>query len=138
MLSFFKVFGQGILYIIGLPFILAFLVLYAVYCFAMFCYMAFKNIVIFFSGGTPNGDMKEDVEAKRILLARQEKQEAVNDLLLRAYAPQQAVSVQPTTTFAQQNEPTNINQSEASDFVLEQPLEEVEEESDVNDINQAQ
>ena len=72
MLSFFKIFGQGVLYVILLPFIVLLLALYAVYCILVFIYMAIRNIIIFFSGGTPLGDMKEDVEAKKILMARQE------------------------------------------------------------------
>ena len=72
MLSFFKIFGQGVLYVILFPFIVLLLALYAVYCILVFVYMAIRNIIIFFSGGTPLGDMKEDVEAKKILMARQE------------------------------------------------------------------
>jgi len=133
MLNFFKVFGKGILYVIGLPFILAFLGLYAIYCLVMFFYMAFKNIVIFFSGGTPNGDMKEDVEAKRILLARQEKQDAVNDLLLRAYAPQPQPQVQPQPV--QNNQPT-IEQPVQSFDDEQIPTQEVKEESNDTNIDQ--
>lgn len=131
MLNFFKVFGKGILYIIGLPFILAFLGIYAVYCFAMFLYMAFRNIIIFFSGGTPNGDMKEDVEAKRILLARQEKQDAVNDLLLRAYNPQ-------STPIINQNieQPVSPTFENAPEEVVE--TEEPKEENNDNNVTETQ
>lgn len=131
MLNFFKVFGKGILYIIGLPFILAFLAFYAIYCLAMFLYMAFRNIVIFFSGGTPNGDMKEDVEAKRILLARQEKQNAVNDLLLRAYNPQ------PTPIINQNIEqPVSPTFENAPEEVVE--TEEPKEENNDNNVTETQ
>ena len=131
MLNFFKVFGKGILYIIGLPFILAFLGIYAVYCFVMFLYMAFRNIIIFFSGGTPNGDMKEDVEAKRILLARQEKQDAVNDLLLRAYNPQ------PTPIINQNIEqPVSPTFENAPEEVVE--TEEPKEENNDNNVTETQ
>ena len=80
MASFFKTFGLGVLYVIGLPLILAIWAIYAVYCLGVFIYMAFRNVIIFFSGGTPNGDMKEDVEAKRILLERSQKSQASQNI----------------------------------------------------------
>lgn len=150
MLNFFKVFGQGVLYIIGLPLILAYWILYSVYCLVMFLYMAFKNIVIFFSGGTPNGDMKEDVEAKMILMKRQEKQDAVNDLLLRAYAPQPNPTVQPyiQQPFAQPMpkqpvEEQNINPQEdifpdTGEENLNDKFDDLMETSDVNDVNKVE
>lgn len=89
----------------------------------MFLYMAVRNLIIFFSGGTLNGDLKEDIEARKILLARQEKQDAVNDLLLRAYNAQ-PINSQPTvSSFETFNKTTN------------QPTETKEEISDDN-INQ--
>lgn len=134
MLNFFKIFGKGILYIIGLPFILAFLLLYSVYCLVMFIYMAFKNIVIFFSGGTPNGDMKEDIEAKKILLARQEKENAVNDLLLRAYNSQ-PINQPQQNVFNQQ--PNINNQPTANEMNnVETPLDNNESDIQQPEINE--
>ncbi len=37
----------------------------------MFLYELIRSLFVFFSGGTPFGDLKEDVEAKKILLERQ-------------------------------------------------------------------
>lgn len=70
MLGFLKVFLQGILYVVLLPLIVAILAIYAVYCAIVFIYIAIRSIIVFFMGGTPLGDLPEDVEAKRILLER--------------------------------------------------------------------
>ena len=34
--------------------------------------MAIRSVIVFFSGGTPLGDLPEDVEAKRILMEREQ------------------------------------------------------------------
>ncbi len=72
MLGFIKIFLQGILYVVLLPFILLLLALYCVYCIIVFIYMAIRSVIVFFSGGTPLGDLPEDVEAKRILMEREQ------------------------------------------------------------------
>jgi len=69
---FLKVFLSGIIYVLLSPVIALFLALYAVYCIFVFIYMAIRNLIVFFSGGNPLGDLKEDVEAKRILKEREE------------------------------------------------------------------
>ena len=92
MASFFKTFGLGVIYVITLPFILMFWAIYAIYCLGVFIYMAIRNVIIFFSGGTPNGDMKEDVEAKRILLERSQKSQASQNI----YVSPQPVLNEPT------------------------------------------
>ena len=75
MLGFVKVFAQGVLYVVLLPLILAILAFYTVYTTLTFVYMAIKSIIIFFMGGTPMGDLPEDVEAKRILMEKEYKAE---------------------------------------------------------------
>ena len=96
--------------------------------------MAFKNIVIFFSGGTPNGDMKEDIEAKKILLARQEKENAVNDLLLRAYNSQ-PINQPQQNVFNQQ--PNINNQPIANEMNnVETPLDNNESDIQQPEINE--
>lgn len=75
--------------------------------------------------------MKEDVEAKRILLARQEKQDAVNDLLLRAYNPQ------PTPIINQNIEqPVSPTFENAPEEVVE--TEEPKEENNDNNVTETQ
>ena len=117
MLSFFKIFGQGVLIVILSPFIALLLALYAVYCIIVFIYMAIRNVIIFFSGGTPLGDMKEDVEAKKILMARQEK-EAPRENIYSYPTPQPTYEQpsqpaptyqQPTTPEASVSTPENLN-----------------------------
>ena len=73
MLGFLKIFLQGILYVVLSPLILLTLAVYAVYCVLAFIYIAIRSIIVFFMGGTPLGDLPEDVEAKRILMERAEQ-----------------------------------------------------------------
>ena len=74
MASFFKLVLHGILYALGLPVFLVVLAIYSIYCFIMFIYEAIRSFFVFFSGGTPFGDLKEDVKAKEILLAKQQQE----------------------------------------------------------------
>lgn len=74
MMGFLKTIGYGVLYTILSPLILLVLVLYAVYCFGLTIYEALRTLIIFFKGGTPFGDLAEDVKAKEILLAKQNAQ----------------------------------------------------------------
>ena len=107
MASFFKTFGLGVIYVITLPFILMFWAIYSIYCLGVFVYMAIRNVIIFFSGGTPNGDMKEDVEAKRILLERSQKLQASQNI----YVSPQPVFEEPTPMPERvQNEPEPYEQ----------------------------
>ena len=77
MASFFKLVLHGFLYALAFPFFVVALLLYSIYCLIMFLFEAIRSIFVFFKGGTPFGDLKEDAEAKKILLERQgaEKEE---------------------------------------------------------------
>jgi hypothetical protein len=70
MSEFFKTLLKGVIYIVLLPVIVAFLAIVFVYCVGVFLYQAIRNLIIFFAGGNPGGDLKEDVEAKRRLAER--------------------------------------------------------------------
>ena len=74
MLGFFKVLLRGIICTILLPLILLVWVLYGVYCLITFVVVFVKNVILFFAGDSASGDMKEDLEAKRILLEREQAQ----------------------------------------------------------------
>lgn len=74
MLGFLKVFGKGVLYTILLPFILLILVLYTVYCCFLFIYMLIKSLILWIMGNNLFSEAKEDVEAKKILLAQQNQE----------------------------------------------------------------
>lgn len=73
MTSFFRTLGLGVLYIVLLPFIAAFLALYAVFALLVLIVMLFRTIIIYFAGGSPFKDLPEDVEAKKIIRARMER-----------------------------------------------------------------
>ena len=92
MAAFFKMVLYGLLYAIALPFFLIALAIYGVYCAVMFVYEAIRSLFVFFSGGTPFGDLKEDVKAKKILLARQN-------------APVQPNTPQPQNVYIFQQQP---------------------------------
>ena len=112
MLGFLKIFLQGILYVVLLPFILLDLAFYVAYCLIIFIYMAIRSIIVFFMGGTPLGDLPEEVEAKRILMEREENKEtnstqALADALVQSQLQiAQSLYAQQTVNSAPQEEPT--------------------------------
>ena len=65
MLSFFKNFGKGILYVLVLPFLIVGLAIYGVVAIFVFIYLAIKGLVLFFTGRSLYEDLPEDKEAKR-------------------------------------------------------------------------
>ena len=67
MLSFFKNFGKGILYVLVLPFLVVGLALYGVAAIFIFIFIAIKGLVLFFTGRSLYEDLPEDKEAKRRL-----------------------------------------------------------------------
>ena len=114
MLGFLKIFLQGVLYVVTLPLILAVLALYAVYCVFVFIYVAIRSVIVFFMGGTPLGDLPEDVEAKRILMEREQaKSENTTQSLADAIVQSQIQITQ--SILAQQNQTSEVaEQSELS------------------------
>lgn len=125
MLGFLKVFVQGILYVVLLPVILVILAFYAVYTSITFIYMAIKSIVIFFMGGTPMGDLPEDVEAKRILMEKEDKierQQEVNQNLTNAL-------VQTQLQMAELLKQQGLQQETSEQQEMEEPYEPVEDSS---------
>ena len=75
MVNLLKSFGKGILYIIGLPFFILFLLLYAIYGIFLFFFMIIKAIVLFFTGRSLFEDLPEDRKAKEILHPSPKNQE---------------------------------------------------------------
>ena len=67
MISFFKSLGRGILYVVGLPFLLAFVAIYAVFSFFIIAFMFFKAVVLFFMGRSLFDELEEDKKAKEVL-----------------------------------------------------------------------
>ena len=137
MLGFLKIFLQGILYVVLLPFILLGLAFYVAYCLVIFIYMAIRSIIVFFMGGTPLGDLPEEVDAKRILMEREENKEtnstqALADALVQSQLQiAQSLYAQQTVNSAPQEEPT-YSQPE---FQTSDDLDENKEEETNDDLS---
>ncbi len=114
MASFFKTFFLGILVTILLPLIAVVLALFFVYCLLVFLYMSIKCIIIFFSGGAPMGDLKEDIEAKDILKKRAAaiNQPLYNASLNNTYPPGNYPNQNPS-----QNTPINLYPSQQQENI---------------------
>ena len=67
MLDFLKIFGEGLLFFLGLPFILVGLVLYGLYLLFVFIFMSIKGIILFFKGKNYSLILEEDLRAEEIL-----------------------------------------------------------------------
>lgn len=67
MLDFLKIFGEGLLFFLGLPFILVVLVLYGLYLLFVFIFMSIKGIILFFKGKKYSLILEEDLRAEEIL-----------------------------------------------------------------------
>ncbi len=118
MLGFIKIFLQGLLYVVTLPLILLVLAGYAVYCVFVFIYIAIRSVIVFFMGGTPLGDLPEDVEAKRILMQRATTTpENSTQALADAITQSQMQIIQ--TIYAQQNQQQNEPVQPQDNFVTE-------------------
>lgn len=141
MLSFLKVFARGIICTVLLPVILLVWVLYGVYCLIAFMVVFLKNIILFFAGENPTGDMKEDIEAKKILAEKeraQVEQAQVVSMMYQNMAAQQQMYGQPQPAPVQ---PAPQAQPEENDFdpftpdLIEAPLPEPKssEEQQINE-----
>ena len=118
MLGFIKIFLQGLLYVVTLPLILLVLAGYAVYCVFVFIYIAIRSVIVFFMGGTPLGDLPEDVEAKRILMQRAAATpENSTQALADAITQSQMQIIQ--TIYAQQNQQQSEPVQPQDNFVTE-------------------
>ena len=67
MLAFLKIVLLGLGVIVLSPLIVVIAALFFVYCLIIFLVMMVHSIIVFFSGGKVNGDLKEDIKAKEIL-----------------------------------------------------------------------
>ena len=104
MLKLLKVFLRGIIVTLLLPLILAALAIYAVYCIGLFLFMFVKTTIEYFKGLSFNTDLPEDLEARKIVLEKEKRDEQAKDMLSSMYensiAQQQAnLYNQPTQTF---------------------------------------
>ena len=85
MLSLLKVFGRGILTTLLLPIILLIWIGYGVYCLVVFVIMFFKGLIDYFKGKDFNGDMIEDLDARRMLLEKEQTDEQAKQALNMMY-----------------------------------------------------
>ena len=85
MLHFLKVFGRGVLVTVLLPFILLVLVVYGVYCIGLFIFTFFKSTIEFFQGKTFDAELPEDLEARRILLEKEQQEAQAKEALSMMY-----------------------------------------------------
>lgn len=79
MLGFFKVFAYGVVCTILFPLIALVWALFGVYCVILFIILLFRNLIVAIRGGSPFGDTKEDLVAKKILIERQQGQQNNNN-----------------------------------------------------------
>ena len=120
MLGFLKIFLQGVLYVVTLPLILAVLALYAVYCVFVFIYVAIRSVIVFFMGGTPLGDLPEDVEAKRILMEREQNKEQDSTQMLANAIAQSQLQIAQSIYAQQMGQPQQNEQVETTDDDIEE------------------
>lgn len=64
MVSLLKTFGKGVLYVIGLPFFILALLLFAIYGLGAFLFQAIKSIIYFFTGQRFFPELPEDKELR--------------------------------------------------------------------------
>ena len=75
MVSFFKNFGKGVLYVLVLPFLLVGMAVYGVVAFFVFLFLAVKGLILFFTGRSLYEDLPEDIEAKKRLAGMNPQEE---------------------------------------------------------------
>ena len=127
MIGFLKVFGKGVLYTILFPFIILIWVLFTIYCIGLFMYQFFKSVILWIKGDSPFADTKEDIEAKRVLLERQNQTVATqqNDQYKDALIASLANAVVQQQQQMQQQEKNQPNELPTYDAL---PAEEIEHE----------
>ena len=130
MLKLLKVFGRGIIVTLLLPFILAAWVLYGVYCIGLFVFMFVKTTIEYFKGGSFNADLPEDIEARRMVLEKEKRDEQAKEMLSSMY--ENTIAQQQANMFTQQQE-NYENPQENMDFLDEITSDEPEVEEDYTD-----
>lgn len=111
MLDFAKTLGQGLLYLILSPFIVAGVLLYGVYCIFLFLFMFIKRMVMFFKGEDMKASMRYDKVAKAHLQSQDEKEEDIDSSTQSPVIQKETTHVEKTT-IVQQNQPIIIQTDE--------------------------
>ena len=101
MVSFFKNFGKGVLYVLVLPFLLVGMAIYAVVALFVFIFLAIKGLVLFFTGRSLYEDLPEDIEAKKRLApagTTNEQTQVTNEDISSALNIGEKEETQPTSS----------------------------------------
>lgn len=80
MSDFLKVFVRGIIITVALPLIVAFFALYIVYLAVVYLVMLIRNAIVFFMGGSIM-EMKQDVEAKKLMIQQNNVEQSMTETL---------------------------------------------------------
>ena len=114
-MSVLKTIGKGLLYIIGLPFFLLVLAVFAVFGIFVLVYMFIKSIILFFTGRSLDDELPEDRRAREI---REGKTSRVNPTSTTDTTTQET-TIQPTPQPVVTPKPTK--EMTIEEFVFEEP-----------------
>ena len=124
MLKLLKVFGRGVLTTVLLPFILLIWLFYGIFCIGLFIVMFVKGVIAFFKGDLASSDLPEDIEARRLLLEEEKKEEQAKLAMQAMY--QSVVPTQPIQP--------SFNPLDPFDEELHEKQEEREEEENIDPL----
>ena len=135
MVSLLKTFGKGVLYVVGLPFFILALLLYAVFGLFAFLFQAIKSVVFFFTGQRFFPELPEDKEL-RLLKERayqaagapsmeETPRQEENDIIF-PFTEEEKIQEQPT--LEEKPEFNTIEEACFNDTELDDSLVELEEE----------
>ncbi len=132
MLKLLKVFLRGLIVTLLLPFIVVIWVGYGLYCIGLFVFMFAKTTIEYFKGGSFNADLPEDLEARRMVLEKEKRDEQAKEMLSSMY--ENTVAQQQSNMFSQTPD-FSENNRENTDFLDEMTSDEPTNEEDYNDDN---
>lgn len=135
MSEFLKVFVRGIVITLLLPVIVAFFALYLVYLVIVYLIMLIRNAIIFFMGGSIM-DMKQDLEAKKVIAQQNNTAQSMSETLAGLMHSAIAQNPEAVQAMAQQQMAMNRAAAEqpqpAPQVAAEAPLE--IEETEVKEV----
>ena len=132
MLDFLKVFVRGIVCTLLLPFILVFLALYTVYLIVVYAILLVRNLIVFFMGGNATL-MKQDIQAKKVLMAQNNASANMTDML--AGLMHSAIEQNPEAVRAMAQQQIAAQQSQQTQPVP--PINEIPEQVDTKPVEDA-
>lgn len=138
MVSLLKTFGKGVLYVLGLPFFILALVLFAVIGLVAFLFQVLKSIVFFFTGQKFFPELPEDKEYRLMMQKKMDtnnaepttpevKEEEILSPLKEEPEPVKETTVEEQPVFS------TVEEACFKETVQEAPV--VEEKAEVNDLS---